>query len=241
MSGAGHIDPSNKKIALLIAVLALVLAFSETLGNGAQTKALSANIEASNLWSFFQAKTIRMTTVRTAAEQATLELPKAEGGQKEAMEKQIKAWRDAGARYDSEPDTNEGRKELMVRAKKSESDRDRALAQQIQLIGAHGMGHVLEEDEDRFGLGEDPGRQPMEGDPRDDRDAEVDIRRKMRLDQRRKLLRPHDVRAPLQEHRTTPTTAPPPIEARPPCHDPYLQPRRRHRSIVLRSVTAHWA
>lgn len=128
MSGAGHIDPSNKKIALLIAVLALVLAFSETLGNGAQTKALSDNIEASNLWAFFQAKTIRMTTVRTAAEQAALELPKAEGAGKEALEKQIKSWRDAGARYDSEPETNEGRKELMARAKAAESNRDRALA-----------------------------------------------------------------------------------------------------------------
>lgn len=128
MSGAGHIDPSNKKIALLIAVLALVLAFSETLGNGAQTKALGANIEASNLWAFFQAKTIRMTTVRTAAEQAALELPQADGARKEAIEKQIKGWRDAGARYDSEPDTNEGRKELMVRAKAAEASRDRALA-----------------------------------------------------------------------------------------------------------------
>ena len=37
MSAAGHIDPSNKKVALLIAVLALVLAFSETLGKSAQT------------------------------------------------------------------------------------------------------------------------------------------------------------------------------------------------------------
>ena len=36
-AGHGHIDPSNKKIALLIAVLALVLAFSETLGKAAQT------------------------------------------------------------------------------------------------------------------------------------------------------------------------------------------------------------
>jgi len=69
MSGHGaHVDPSNKRVALLIALLALVLAFSETLGKSAQTAALTHNIEASNLWSFFQAKTIRMTTLRTAAE-----------------------------------------------------------------------------------------------------------------------------------------------------------------------------
>ena len=46
MSGAGHVDTSHKGIALLIAMLALVLAFSETLGKAAQTAALSANIEA---------------------------------------------------------------------------------------------------------------------------------------------------------------------------------------------------
>ena len=45
---AGH-GPSehggNKGVALLIAVLALVLAFSETLGKGAQTAALAYNIQ----------------------------------------------------------------------------------------------------------------------------------------------------------------------------------------------------
>ena len=128
MSGAGHIDPSNKKVALMIAVLALVLAFSETLGNGSQTKALSENIEASNLWAFFQAKTIRRTTVQTASESAALELPNAQGPAKEAIEKQMASWKAAAERYESEPATNEGRKELMVRAKAAETKRDTALA-----------------------------------------------------------------------------------------------------------------
>lgn len=49
ISGAGHIVPSNKKVGLLIAVQALVLAIAETLGNRAQTLAISRNTEASNL------------------------------------------------------------------------------------------------------------------------------------------------------------------------------------------------
>src|SRR5262252_6153418 len=102
----------NKGIALLISVLALVLAFSETLGKSAQTAALSYNIEASNLWSFFQAKTIRMTQVRTAAESAELERPVASGDARAAYDKQIDTWKKTAARYDSEPDTQEGRKEL---------------------------------------------------------------------------------------------------------------------------------
>ena len=105
MSAAGHIDPSNKKIALLIAVLALLLAFAETFGKSAQTEALSRNIEASNLWSFFQAKTIRLTTLRTAAEEAELQLASAAGDAKAAIAKRIEDWRKSAARYDSEPET----------------------------------------------------------------------------------------------------------------------------------------
>jgi hypothetical protein len=132
--GHGHdpaheAGPQNKKIALLIAVLALVLAFAETLGKGAQTSALSYNIEAANLWAFFQAKTIRLTTVRTAAETAEAQLlGVADARVREAMEKRVGDWKNAAARYDSEPDTQEGRKELSARAKASETKRDRALA-----------------------------------------------------------------------------------------------------------------
>ncbi|HEY1289110.1 MAG TPA: DUF4337 domain-containing protein [Burkholderiales bacterium] len=121
-AGHGHIDPSNKKVALQIAVLALVLAFSETLGKAAQTNALSLNIEASNLWSFFQAKTIRQTVIRTAAEQTAL------AGNSEEAKKQVEAWRKTAQRYQTEPETGEGRDELMARAKEAEKKRDRSMA-----------------------------------------------------------------------------------------------------------------
>jgi hypothetical protein len=132
MSGHGHgvehADPSNKRIGLLIAVLALILAFSETLGKGAQTAALSYNVEASNLWAFFQAKTVRMTTLRTAGELLELELAPAGPQRKEALEKRISDWRKTAERYDNEPETGEGRKQLAARAKQAEEKRDRSLA-----------------------------------------------------------------------------------------------------------------
>lgn len=129
MSGGAHIDPTNKKIALLISVLALVLAFSETLAKSAQTAALSYNIEASNLWSFYQAKNIRMTTVRTAAEAAEVELKQTTSpAKKKALETRINEWKQTAAKYDSEPETQEGRKELTKRAKAAEQSRLRAMA-----------------------------------------------------------------------------------------------------------------
>jgi hypothetical protein len=126
---AEHATGHNKKIALLIAVLALFLALSETLGKGAQTEALSANVEASNLWAFFQAKTIRMTTLRTAAEEMKITATTvSDAAVKAAMEKQIDAWQATASRYDDEPSTNEGRKQLTARAKKAEEERDLAMA-----------------------------------------------------------------------------------------------------------------
>jgi hypothetical protein len=118
----------NKKVALLIGVLALFLAFSETLGKSAQTEAISYNVEASNLWAFFQAKNIRRTVVLTAAEEMTVNAPAAPEIIKENMTKQVETWQSAAARYRSEPEVQEGTIELAERAKAMEKRRDTAMA-----------------------------------------------------------------------------------------------------------------
>jgi hypothetical protein len=126
--GHGHVDTSNKKIALLVATLAALLAISEMAGKSAQTHGLSSHIDAANLWSFFQAKTIRQTTMRTAAEGAEAQFKDNPAGAPAALKAQAEQWRRTAQRYDSEPETNEGRKELLARAKAKETERDRALS-----------------------------------------------------------------------------------------------------------------
>ena len=119
----------NKKIALLIAVIALCLALSATLGKGAQTESISKNVEASNLWAFFQAKSIRRTVVQTAAEQGKLGLSTAgDDASKAAAQKQIDDWQKTAARYRSEPETGEGTEQLSERAKHAQEERDLANA-----------------------------------------------------------------------------------------------------------------
>ena len=147
--GGGHEKgpggDQNKKIALLIAVIALFLAFSETLGKSAQTGALSYNVEASNLWAFYQAKTIRQTTLQASTELLKLELTKIDGGPsndalKKAMSDRIDNWTRTTARYESEPmdrpvpkDVNlnppygEGRRELSALALAAQAKRDTAM------------------------------------------------------------------------------------------------------------------
>jgi hypothetical protein len=134
--GGGHDDDAqsrNKKVALLISVIALCLAFSETLGKSAQTNALNHQIEASNLWNFFQAKNIRRTSTIVAIEQMKVDvLGAAEGPQKAAMTKQIDEWNKTAARYRSEPEAGggkgEGTVELSRRAIDEQKLRDNALA-----------------------------------------------------------------------------------------------------------------
>ena len=116
---------SNRGVALLIAILALLLAFSELGGSNADNEAIELNVEASNLWSFYQAKTIRRTSILTAAEDMEIRLlGVAEPAIRQAMEKRIGDWKKNAARYESEPETGEGRQELMARAKAAEGSRD---------------------------------------------------------------------------------------------------------------------
>jgi len=130
----GHGPSStNKRIALLIAILALFLAISETLGKGAQTEGLNYNVEASNLWAFFQAKTIRQTAVRTAAETVELTRPQvADPAVAEAVAKRLDTWAKTVARWETEPGEGgkpgEGRRELSARAIEAEKKRDTSLA-----------------------------------------------------------------------------------------------------------------
>jgi len=122
----------NKKIALIISVLALFLAFSETFGKSAQTAALNAQIEASNLWNFFQAKNIRRTMTIVATEMAKTDAVAAGTDQhKAALAKQIDEWTKTAARYRSEPEAGggkgEGTQELSRRAQEMEKLRDHEL------------------------------------------------------------------------------------------------------------------
>jgi predicted NodU family carbamoyl transferase len=127
--GHGIVEGENKRIAIIISVLALFLAIAETLGKSAQTDALKYNVEASNLWAFFQAKTIRKTTMETAAEQMEVDVQLAKDpAVRDVLEKRANTWKTRAARYESEPDTQEGRKELAARARELEAKSALAMA-----------------------------------------------------------------------------------------------------------------
>ena len=120
----------NKGIALLISVLALFLAFSETLGKSAQTAALSDTVRASDTWAFYQARNVRATTVGTAKEQLeTLSISLTDPAAKAAATKKIEDWEKRIKRWESDPAGGEGMKELREKATAFEEKRDHGLEQ----------------------------------------------------------------------------------------------------------------
>ena len=121
-------ERGNKKIALLISVMALLLALAEMFGKSAQTEGISFNIKASDSWNFFQAKTIRQTTLRTAAQAVALEAATAPDQARAALLKQADDWMNTVARYESDPVEKDGRKELRAQAEAYEHQRDTQLA-----------------------------------------------------------------------------------------------------------------
>ena len=119
-----------KRVALRVAALAALLAVVSIAGDNAKQDATGSNIEASNLWAFYQAKTVRQTTVRSLAELLEIEAAGLPPERAEVAAKRITAWRATADRYESEPGEGggEGRRELVQRAKAAEARRDHALA-----------------------------------------------------------------------------------------------------------------
>jgi len=109
-------------------VLAAALAIAEAAGKAAQTEALSAKVETSDLWAFYQAKTIRQTVLRVGSDAFAAIGADAIPGRAEPVGKTLERWKQTVERYESEPSTNEGRVELSRRAQAAEAVRDKALS-----------------------------------------------------------------------------------------------------------------
>jgi hypothetical protein len=116
----------NKRAAILIIALAAVLAITEIGGKEAQYSSLAHNIERSDLYAYYQAKTIRAAIARTASDTAELQAPPQ--ARDETWQKHVDTWKQAADTLDSDPKGGEGRKELLAKAKAVEADRDREIS-----------------------------------------------------------------------------------------------------------------
>ena len=107
----------------------MLLAITGLGGQNATKDAVNSNIEASNLFNFFQAKNMRQTAYAIAADELELAWtndPQLSAEAKTALRRKVDDYRKTVTRYESEPETGEGKKELMAKAKEAEKKRDHA-------------------------------------------------------------------------------------------------------------------
>jgi hypothetical protein len=125
----------------MIAFMAMLLAITSLGGGNAAEDIMNHNIHASDTWAFYQAKNIRQTSYRIAADMLESELqlhaatltPEA----RETLQRKMDQFKATAARYESEPDPQapndplrgEGKKELSARATDYAAQRDRAQLQ----------------------------------------------------------------------------------------------------------------
>ncbi len=120
----------SKMIGVYIGVLAAILAICSLGGDNASKDAMRANIDATNLWAFFQAKNVRRTVYTTAAddlELAALANPGLTPEAQKAITTKVKEYRDRVTLFTSDKKTNEGLDELFAKGKDIEKERDIAL------------------------------------------------------------------------------------------------------------------
>ena len=125
-------DRFKKAAAVLVGLLAMALAITGLGAADAGKEITNSNILASNAYAFFQAKTIRQTVLRVAADDMEImllsdrDLPETA---RTGVRQRLDQYRQTIARYESEPATSEGRKELLAQAQALEARRDRAQRQ----------------------------------------------------------------------------------------------------------------
>ena len=106
------------KAGFVIVIMALFLAANTYLANGFSSTAQTKLLQSSNTYGFFQSKSIKQSIAEGQLEDA-----KSKNDQDRIAKLQAKI-----TRYESEPDTGEGKRELLAKAQQQEAEREAARA-----------------------------------------------------------------------------------------------------------------
>ena len=120
----------SRMIGIYIAVLAVLLSIATMMGQNTDKDGAKLNLDAANLWAFFQAKNIRRQQYQLAADGLRLKLAENPGMAEPAKTQtaaKLAEYDTSVARYTTDKQRNEGLDELWVRAKALEKERDATL------------------------------------------------------------------------------------------------------------------
>jgi hypothetical protein len=118
----------RQRAALLVGVLAAMLAITALGGDDTTKEIIDSTIQSSDTYAFYQAKNIRQTENQLAADnlEAQILLTNPPDAVKTQLQQRIDKYKATVARYESEPETGEGKKELLTKAQDFVNQRDEA-------------------------------------------------------------------------------------------------------------------
>jgi hypothetical protein len=123
-------DMFQRKCSILISLIASMLLINNLGSQNSGSSAAFLNASAINTYAFFQAKTVRQNDLNLTAN--TLDAivdtsPAVNDSVKQVIRDKAEAMRAKAKSYDSDPESGEGKKELLAKAKASEVARDAAM------------------------------------------------------------------------------------------------------------------
>ena len=101
------------KAGMVISIFALILAVNSWYGGKLSSTTLNNTIAANDVWSFYEAKSIKQMLAEQSLDDAVVRRD----------DKKIAELKAKIDRYESDPATGEGKRELMAKAKRLEADR----------------------------------------------------------------------------------------------------------------------
>jgi hypothetical protein len=119
----------RKYTGIYLGIIAMLLAITALGGAHATKTIVNANIQASDTYGFYQARNIRQTAYQIAAEGLEADLlaqPSMPEAARVKIEQMAKRYRERVDRYESDPSTGDGKKELLAKAQALEARRAQA-------------------------------------------------------------------------------------------------------------------
>lgn len=147
-----HVENFRQRVAVLVAVLAVMLATTEMRGAELAVEAVHINSKIIDTWAFYQAKNVRQHTSRLALDERQWQLAAQPGLSPDARalaETQLKTYQSDIAYFEDNPDPKhpddplfgEGKKQLMAQARHWEHELEDL---QLRLPNYHYAGALLQ-------------------------------------------------------------------------------------------------
>jgi hypothetical protein len=125
----------RRHVALWVSIVAVVLAITTMAREQATNTLVNANIQVSDTYNFFQAKNIRQTDNQIAADEleTLIFVLQPDEPLRSRMQERLARYQANVERYESEPETGEGKQELLARARTLERSSEDARTRQHSL------------------------------------------------------------------------------------------------------------